>query len=126
MEMLLRRIGSFVYEKRTRDRVGAINMLAMAAPGTGADIAPAWLVGESTAYSREEFSRGLRSHSGRGSGAPDDGGRGRGKGRGRSQDGANTADGGAAPKPDGDAPGRGRGGKGRDGPVGRGRGRGRH
>ena len=43
VEMSLRRLASFIYERRTKDSVGAAHMLAMAAPGQGVDIAPSWL-----------------------------------------------------------------------------------
>jgi hypothetical protein len=121
MEMLLRRIGSFVYEKRTKDRVGAVNMLAMPAPGTGADVASSWLVGESTPYSREEFDRSTRSHTGRG------GGGGGGEGRGRTEGGRGRGTTTTKPPVPPDTtvgPPPGDGGRGRGG-GGRGRGRGR-
>ena len=112
LEIGLRQIASYVYEKRTKDKVGAQHMLAVAAPGAGRDIAPTWLIGDASAHSRFEHKRDLllnqvsrgEDHRGRGrgsygrasgttpsapaaSGKPPDNtatrGRGRGRGRGK-------------------------------------------
>ena len=40
IELALRRIASFIYERRTKDAVGAAHMLGTSAPGMGTDIAP--------------------------------------------------------------------------------------
>jgi len=129
LEIHLRRLGSWVYERRTKDRVGAQNMLAIAAPGMSLDISPAWLVAESTGFSREEHNRDVRVQAARGSGRGRAGdGRGSGAGRQASSRGGRTdgagggrgaASGSANPQDAAAAPGRG-GGRAR----GRGRGRG--
>ena len=54
MELWLRRFSSYVYYKRTGDKAGAMHMLAVAAPGGGTDLAPQWLVSETSAYAISE------------------------------------------------------------------------
>ena len=140
LELHLRKLAAFVYERRTRDRVGADSMLAITTPGTMADIGPEWLVNTATGYSREEWNRSQRTRwggpRGRGDGGRGEGGRGSGGGGGAqtpasgsgganpSGEGGGTARGGrgaATPSQRGGGGGRGgRGGGGRGGPPGRG------
>ena len=126
LELHLRRLASYVYEKRTRDTAGAATMLALPSPGSGADIGPEWMISAATIYSREEFRRADRQRqlhnwnpstdSGRGGGGGDRGrARGRGTGASSSQE---------QPPADGDGGGAARGGgRGSGGRRGRGRGR---
>ena len=60
LEMLLRRLASYVYEMRTKDKTGAAAMLAVRAPGSAVDVAPTWLVQEITTFSKAEHQRGER------------------------------------------------------------------
>ena len=60
LELIFRRLAAFVYEHRTKDRAGAQAMLAVTAPGSGADIAPDWLVQQVTSYSKAEHQRSER------------------------------------------------------------------
>ena len=86
VEMGLRRLAAFIYERRTRDSVGAAHMLAVTAPGSSVDIAPQWLVSSATTHSKAEFQRDERAAQIRK----------RGKGRGKGKD-KGKGDGGAAP-----------------------------
>lgn len=85
LEIHLRKLGSFIYYRRTKDKTGAQRMLGVRAPGTGADIAPKWMIDDANVHSKAEYQRVERGHkmnrfeSG-GSGARDGGG---GKGRGQ-------------------------------------------
>ena len=56
-EIALRRMGAYVYEKRTGDRRGAQQMLAVATPGAQTDISPGWLVADATLHSKTEHQR---------------------------------------------------------------------
>jgi hypothetical protein len=111
LELHLRRFGAYIYIRRTGDKVGGAHMLAVHAPGSSCDLAPEWLITETSAHSRAEFrvaeqvtkltkTRGgghdqdVSQRRGRGKGrgkdwggGDDDGGKGggRGKGRGRSR-----------------------------------------
>ena len=60
LELHLRRLASYVYEMRTKDKVGAAAMLAVRPPGSSADLAPTWLVSEATAHSKAEYQRDER------------------------------------------------------------------
>ena len=60
LELGLRRIAAYVYEQRTRDTTGALVMQGVAPPGASVDIAPAWLVSESTLHSKYEHQRDER------------------------------------------------------------------
>ena len=123
LEIRLRRLASFLYEARTHDRTGALQMLAIAPPGAQVDLAPTWLVTQATNHSRNEYQRAERVAAGRRGGRggrhdydggrqPGRGGRGRG---GQTYDEHGTV---AAEEPKGE----GRGGKGgRRGGRGRGR-----
>ena len=109
MEMALRRLASFVYAKRTGDHSGALHMLAVKPPGSNVDLAPSWLVEESTLHSKMEYQRADRVSKmnrgggggpGRGDGG---GGGGNGRGKGGGQDGGKAGGRGGQPR------GRGRG-----------------
>ena len=109
LELHLRRLASYVYELRTKDKVGAAAMLAVRPPGSATDLAPTWLVSEATAHSKSEFQRDERVASagkreGRG------GGRGGGFGGGAGG-GGDAAGGGRGRGADGGGRGRGRGGR---------------
>ena len=94
VELHLRRLASHVHYSRTGDADAAQHMLAVSAPGSSTDVAPQWLVSESSTYSKSEFQRMERVKGatrlrgpGRGRGGDEEGkgeGRGRGRGRGRS------------------------------------------
>ena len=60
VELGLRHLSAFVYENRTHDRVGAARLRAVAAPGSGIDIAPNWLITEATTHSKMEHQRSER------------------------------------------------------------------
>ena len=60
LESSLRHISAYLYEKRTGDHAGASHMRAFATPGTARDIAPSWLVSDSTLYSKQETQRADR------------------------------------------------------------------
>ena len=115
LELHLRRLASYVYEMRTKDKVGATAMLAVRPPGAGADLAPTWLVSEATAHSKAEHQRDERvTSAGKRDGRP--GGRGGGFSD-SSGGGSEQAGGGRGRGGDGGGRGRGRGGK----PSGRGK-----
>ena len=120
-ELHLRRMASYVYERRTGDARGAEHILAQVAPGTGADIGPDWLICEATLHSRSEYKREELAHAQHGHG--------RGRGRGRGGGGAAAPGGGGETDPtpgsgDGGPGARGRGGGGGGRGGGRSRGRG--
>ena len=60
LELLLRRLAAHIYMERTGDRAGSAAMLGVCPPGSASDIAPAWLVGEVTSYSKAEHQRSER------------------------------------------------------------------
>ena len=60
LEVGLRRLASYVYFVRTRDRAGANHMLAVQPPGSSTDFAPTWLVDNVTTHSKSEFQRDQR------------------------------------------------------------------
>ena len=101
MEIDLRSIAAQKYRARTGDKTGALQMLAVRAPGTAGDVAPPWMVLEATAHSKMEWQRSDRVHKdrgrgqgrGRGDGAPQvkGDGKGRGGGRGRRRGGGGAA-----------------------------------
>ncbi|CAK0872525.1 unnamed protein product [Prorocentrum cordatum] len=62
LELHLRRLASYVYEMRTKDKLGAAAMLAVRPPGSAADLAPTWLVTEATTHSKAEHQRDERVH----------------------------------------------------------------
>lgn len=57
LDICLRRISAYVYEKRTGDRTGAAHILAIRPPGSACGAAPSWLVQEATSHSRQEYKR---------------------------------------------------------------------
>lgn len=57
LEIQLRKLGSFVYLRRTTDGAGAQRMLGVRAPGVNADIAPKWMLDDANAFSKVEFQR---------------------------------------------------------------------
>lgn len=61
LEINLRKLGSFVYLRRTKDKAGANRMLGIRAPGTQTDIAPRWMVDDASAFSKVEYQRLERS-----------------------------------------------------------------
>ena len=82
LELHLRRLAAFVYERRTGDSRGAMQILAHRPPGSQADIAPEWLHSDASNFTKLEYQRdgyvwNRWPGSSRGSG---DGGRGRGRG----------------------------------------------
>ena len=98
-EVGLRRIAAYTHERRTGDRDAAYSVLAIKPAGGNFDLAPEWLVFQSSVYSQSEFKRRERARnqtgpipkanaaSGEAKGAPGrgkgkDGGKGRGKGAG--------------------------------------------
>ena len=111
LELLLRRLAAYVYEKRSHDKTGAMHMLAIQAPGSEVDIAPSWMVSEATTHSKTEYQRaervknlekmtansggGFGKDGGKGGGGR--GGRGGGKG-GRGGDGRGGRRGGGRPQ----------------------------
>eukprot|EP00438_Fugacium_kawagutii_P036017 Skav207006 [mRNA] locus=scaffold1554:6879:10419:- [translate_table: standard] len=88
LEIQLRKLGSFIYYRRTKDKNGAMRMLGVRAPGTNADIAPKWMLDDANVFSKAEYQRLERGRKlsglegGGGSGQPKGGGKGR-KGGGR-------------------------------------------
>eukprot|EP00933_Yihiella_yeosuensis_P011689 TRINITY_DN119254_c0_g1_i1.p1 TRINITY_DN119254_c0_g1~~TRINITY_DN119254_c0_g1_i1.p1 ORF type:complete len:225 (-),score=19.05 TRINITY_DN119254_c0_g1_i1:615-1226(-) len=82
-EVSLRRLASWVYEKRTKDRTGASSMLAVQPPGLETDVAPQWLVASATTHSKSEYQRDERVKSFLKGQVSGDGGKGRGRGKGR-------------------------------------------
>ena len=57
LELYLRRLCAFVYEKRARDTRGAMHMHVVRPPVVDADIAPTRLVGDATAHTHTEHKR---------------------------------------------------------------------
>jgi hypothetical protein len=57
LEISLRQISAAIFEKRTGDTRGARRMRAIRTPGSGADVAPEWLVDSVTTFSRSEHRR---------------------------------------------------------------------
>ncbi len=62
LEIQLRKLGAFVYLRRTKDRAGAQRMLGVRAPGANADIAPKWMLDDANAFSKVEYQRIERGH----------------------------------------------------------------
>ena len=54
VEINLRRLASFSYERRTGDSSGAAYMLAVSPPEAQKDVAPDWMVGDATLQSKAE------------------------------------------------------------------------
>ena len=57
LEIHLRRLGAFIYLRRTRDKAGANRILGVKAPGTNTDIAPKWLLDDANLHSKTEYQR---------------------------------------------------------------------
>ena len=93
LEIHLRKLGAFIYYRRTKDKTGANRMLGVRAPGTNADIAPKWMLDDANTHSKTEYQRiergqklsRLEHGGGPGGGKSDGKGRkgGRGGGRGK-------------------------------------------
>ncbi|OLP95779.1 hypothetical protein AK812_SmicGene22019 [Symbiodinium microadriaticum] len=85
-EVALRRLASYVHEKRTGDRDAAVSMLAIKPTNLSHDIAPAWLVSEAALFAQGEHKRRERAKAqrgdGKGSGGQAKGSKGGGRGRG--------------------------------------------
>ncbi len=62
LEIQLRKLGAFVYLRRTKDRAAAQRMLGVKAPGANADIAPKWMLDDANAFSKVEYQRIERGH----------------------------------------------------------------
>ncbi len=62
LEIQLRKLGAFIYLRRTKDKTGANRMLGIRAPGTNTDIAPKWMVDDANTFSKVEFQRQERGH----------------------------------------------------------------
>ena len=99
LEIHLRKLGAFIYYRRTKDKTGANRMLGVRAPGTNAGIAPKWMLDDANTHSKTEYQRlergqklGRLEHSGSGSGG---GAKGSGKQRGGGKGGGGR---GKAPK----------------------------
>ena len=97
LEMHLRRLASIKFRIRTGDKTAAAQMLALHAPGSSVDVAPAWLVSDVTQHSKTEHRRDERLASAhkRGGGGHSRGGGG-GSGGGGGQNTAHAPDGGKA------------------------------
>lgn len=57
LEIQLRKLGAFIYYRRTKDKFGANRMLGIRAPGSQTDIAPKWLLDEANLHSKIEWQR---------------------------------------------------------------------
>ncbi|CAE7878679.1 unnamed protein product, partial [Symbiodinium necroappetens] len=60
-EIALRRLASWIHEKRTGDKDAAQSMLAVKPSSFASDIAPSWLVTEASTYSQSEYKRKERA-----------------------------------------------------------------
>ena len=109
LEIQLRKLGSFVYLRRTKDRAGAQRMLGVRAPGANADIAPKWMLDDANAFSKVEFQRverGNKQNRSEGGSSSTSGGgtkyagkfRGRGRGAGDGKGGGKKTGGGGGGK----------------------------
>ena len=90
LEIHLRKLGAFIYYRRTKDKTGANRMLGVRAPGTNADIAPKWMLDDANTHSKMEMQRIERGskmaksdYGGGGGGGAGKTRKGDGKGRGR-------------------------------------------
>ena len=57
VEVTLRSLAAWIHHRRTGDSEASNFMLAVRGPGSGADIAPNWLVSESGVQSKLEYER---------------------------------------------------------------------
>ena len=55
LEVELRKLGAWIYERRTGDKAGALRILAVRAPGPQTDVIPKWLLEETTLHAKNEF-----------------------------------------------------------------------
>lgn len=62
LEIQLRKLGSYVYYRRTKDRIGANRMLGIRAPGSQTDIAPKWMLDDANLFSKVEWQRSERGN----------------------------------------------------------------
>ena len=60
LEIILRDVGAFIYERRTNDRVGGAHMRALRIPGANVDILPDWMIKQGTLHSKDEYLRKVR------------------------------------------------------------------
>jgi hypothetical protein len=60
-EVNLRRVAAFLHPQRTGDAAASTHMLAIKAPGTMTDVAPTWLITESSTHSKAKHQRGERA-----------------------------------------------------------------
>ena len=81
-EIGMRRIASFVFEKRTGDKAAAMSMLAVKPAGGATDVAPDWLVAEASIFSQSEYKRQERARATTRGGGEGTGGGGGGEGAG--------------------------------------------
>ena len=99
LEIGFRKLGAYIYQKRTGDKTGAARLLAIRTPGTAVDVMPKWAIEDATAFSKSEFQRDERvsknnkhdyagggsgggGYKGGGQGKKGKGGKGKGKGKG--------------------------------------------
>ena len=86
-EIGLRRISSWLHEKRTGDKAAARSMLAIQPRGQFGNAAPQWLLEQAQAFSTQEYKTAERVRHGKSSARAPDGGRGKkGKGKGKKGD----------------------------------------
>lgn len=91
LEIHLRKLGAFIYYRRTKDKTGANRMLGLRAPGSQTDIAPKWMLDDANVHSKTEYQRlergqklnRLEQGDGAGKRGGGKGGKGGGKGGGR-------------------------------------------
>ena len=57
LEIILRDLGAFIYERRTGDRMGGAHLGALRVPGVNIDILPDWLIKEGTLHTTTEVKR---------------------------------------------------------------------
>jgi hypothetical protein len=63
LELALRRLASYIHQERTGDIRAAAHIQGAQPPGCKADIAPTWLVTESTLLNKKELQRDERLNS---------------------------------------------------------------
>ena len=80
LELALRHLAAHTYEARTKDSVGAARIRATAAPGSGLDTAPEWLIADATTHSKLEHQRSERVNAELRRRTPQGNGKGDGKG----------------------------------------------
>ena len=66
VEIILRSLAAYIHHRRTGDTDASANMLAIRAPGAMTDIAPPWMVSDSSQYSKLESQRKDRGRKGSG------------------------------------------------------------